>query len=103
VVKRSINKSKLAKELGISRSSLYYERKREHIDNEVKGQIESVMTDHPAYGHKRIAIELKMGHNRIRRVMKKYGLKPYRRKAKKPIKKKDQGKPKTTYENLVTP
>lgn len=103
MVKRSINKSKLAKELGVSRSSLYYEHKREHIDNEVKQQIESVMTDNPAYGHKRIAIELKMGHNRIRRVMKKYGLKPYRRKATIPIKRKDQGKPKTAYENLVMP
>jgi putative transposase len=103
VVKRSSNKSQLARELGVSRSSLYYEHKRELIDTEVKMQIESAMTDNPAYGHKRIAIELKMGHNRIRRVMKKYGLKPYRRKAQLPVKKKDQGKPKTAYENLIQP
>lgn len=96
-----INKAKLARELGISRSSLYYERKRERIDEELKKQIESVMIDHTGYGHKRIAIELKMGKNRIRRIMKKYNLKPYRRRAKKPTKKKDQGKPATNHKNLL--
>jgi len=29
------------------------------------------LVDHKDYGHKRIALGLKMGHNRIRRVMKK--------------------------------
>lgn len=57
-----INKTKLAKELGVSRSSLYYKRKREETDLELKRQIEAVMVDHKDYGHKRIAIELKMGH-----------------------------------------
>lgn len=98
-----VNKTKLAKELGVSRSSLYYKRKREEIDSELKRQIESVMVDHKDYGHKRIALHLKMGHNRIRRVMKKYGLKPYRRRAKRFIKKKDQGKPKSGIPNLVKP
>jgi len=98
-----VNKTKLAKELGVSRSSLYYKRKREETDLELKRQIEAVMVDHKDYGHKRIAIELKMGHNRIRRVMKKYGLKPYRRRAKRHIKKKDQGKPPTGIPNLVQP
>lgn len=98
-----INKTKLAKELGVSRSSLYYKRKREEIDSELKRQIESVMVDHKDYGHKRIAIHLKMGHNRIRRIMKKYGLKPYRRRAKKFIKKKDRGKPDNGIPNLIKP
>jgi len=98
-----VNKTKLAKQLGVSRSSLYYKRKREETDLELKRQIEAVMVDHKDYGHKRIAIELKMGHNRIRRVMKKYGLKPYRRRAKRHIKKKDQGKPPTGIPNLVQP
>src|SRR3989338_2653248 len=98
-----VNKTKLAKELGVSRSSLYYKRKREETDLELKRQIEAVMGDHKDYGHKRIAIELKMGHNRIRRIMKKYGLKPYRKRAKRYIKKKDQGKPPTSIPNLVQP
>lgn len=100
-LKTRVNKTKLAKELGVSRSSLYYKRTREETDLELKRQIEAVMVDHKAYGHKRIALELKMGHNRIRRVMKKYGLKPYRRRAKKYSKKKDQGKPDTGIPNLI--
>ncbi len=96
-----VNKTKLAKDLGISRSSFYYNRKRDEIDSEVRRQIEAVMVEHKAYGHKRIAIELKMGHNRIRRIMKKYNLKPYRRRAKLPFKKKDIGKPATNIPNLV--
>ena len=98
-----MNKTKLAQELGVSRSSLYYKRKREHIDAELKRHIESVMVDHKDYGHKRIALHLKMGHNRIRRVMKKYGLKPYRRRAQRFIKKKDRGKPDAGIPNLVQP
>lgn len=98
-----VNKTKLAKELGVSRQSLYYKRKRDEIDLELKRQIEAVMVDHKDYGHKRIALELKMGHNRIRRVMKKYGLKPYRRRHKKWVKKKDLGKPPTSIPNLIEP
>ena len=103
MIRRSVNKSKLARELGVSRASLYYKPKREEMDQEVKRQIESVMVEHLDYGHKRIAIHLKIGHNRIRRIMKKYGLKPYRRRAKQLVKKKDQKKPKTSYENLIQP
>lgn len=102
-LKTRVNKTNLAKELGVSRSSLYYKRTREETDLELKRQIEAVMVDHKDYGHKRIAVDLKMGHNRIRRVMKKFGLKPYRRRHKKWIKKKDQGKPPTGIPNLVQP
>jgi transposase InsO family protein len=98
-----VNKSKLARELGISRSSLYYRRRREEIDLELKKQIEAVMVDHKDYGHKRIALHLKMGHNRIKRVMKKYHLKPYRRHHKRWVKKQDLGKPPSGIPNLVQP
>lgn len=103
MVHKAVNKSKLARELGISRSSLYYKPKRAEIDQEIKLQIEAVMVDHLDYGHKRIALELKLGHNRVRRVMKKFSLKPYRRKAKKPVKKDDRGKPQAHFENLIKP
>lgn len=52
------------------------------MDIEVKSQIESVQVDNPAYGHKRIAMDLVMNRKKIRRIMKKYGLKPLRRKIK---------------------
>lgn len=102
-LKTRVNKTKLAKELGVSRSSLYYKRTKEETDLELKRQIEAVMVDHKDYGHKRIAIDLKMGHNRIRRVMKKYGLKPYRRHHKRLVKKKDVGRPDTGIPNLAKP
>ena len=101
MIRTAVNKTELAKELGISRSSLYYQPKRPEIDEEVRRQIESVLSDHPAYGHKRIALALKLNKKRIRRVMKKFGLKPYRRKVKRPEKKDDLGKPATTYTNLI--
>jgi len=102
VIKRkNLSKTALAEKLGISRSSLYYQHKRPVIDAEVKTQIESVLTNHPAYGHKRIAMELKLNHKRILRVMKKFGIKPYKRRTKKPWKKDDLGKPEAKYTNLI--
>lgn len=85
-------KTALANRLGISREMLYYRHKRTIIDEEVKKQIEAVLTKHPAYGHKRIAPELKLNKKRILRVMKRFSIKPYRRVVKKPRKKEDEGK-----------
>lgn len=96
-----LTKTALAKKLGISRASLYYEHKREKVDLELKSQIETVMTKHPRYGHKRIALELKLNKKRVRRVMKKFNLKPYRRRSPKPGKKADEGKAPTSYVNLI--
>ena len=64
---------------GISRSSLYYKSKKYEDDLEVKEKIEKVWNDHPSYGHKRLAIHLKLNRKRVLRVMKKFNLKPYRR------------------------
>lgn len=98
---RHLSKTALANKLGVSRSSLYYSHKRPIIDEEVKTQIEAVLTSHPAYGHKRIALELKLNHKRILRVMTKFGIKPYKRRVKKPWKKDDVGKPEAIYSNLI--
>lgn len=97
--RKQITKTEVAKKLNISRGMLYYEHKRPLIDEELKIQIQAVLTRHPAYGHKRIAIDLRLNRKRIRRVMKKFGLKPYRRRSKKPNKKEDQGK--AAVENAV--
>ena len=93
-------KTDLAKKLGVSRSSLYYKHKRPAVDEEVKRQIEAVLVNHPAYGHKRIALELKLNKKRILRVMKKFGIKPYRRRVH-PIKKDDLGKAPSHHLNLI--
>lgn len=96
-----VNKSELARKLGVSRAMFYYTHKQPAIDEEVKRQIESVLTDHKAYGHKRIAGELKLNKKRILRVMKKFEIKPYRRRTRKFIKKDDLNKPATKFKNEI--
>jgi putative transposase len=98
---KKLTKKALALRLGVSRGSLYYQHKRGQLDEEVKQQIVVVQTDNPRYGHKRIALALKLNKKRILRVMKKFGLKPYRQRRKKPRKKEDEGKDATGYKNLI--
>ena len=99
VLTKKITKTALAKGLGISRQSLYYQKKQPLLDEEVKRQIEAVLSDHPAYGHKRIALELKLNKKRILRVMKKFGIKPYRPHARVLRKAEDKGK--AAVENAI--
>lgn len=69
--------------LGISRKNIYRQSKLEIKDKLLKQEIEAVWLKHPAYGHRRLAWELKVNHKRILRVMRKFNLKPPRRKVKK--------------------
>lgn len=94
------SKSQLAKQLNISRSSLYYKPKIPQKDLELKTRIEKVLADHKAYGHKRIAIELKINKKRVLRVMKLFGLRPKRRR-KKPKKPDDLNQAPMNIPNLV--
>jgi len=66
----------------------------------LREQIIKVLEVNPSYGHRRIAMELKTGKNRVRRVMKEFGIKPYKRKARW-RKKRDYGKPPAPYPNLI--
>lgn len=77
------NKSRLARYLGVSRQLLYYRHKQKVKDWELKVKIEEVLHDHPSYGHRRLAIHLQVNRKRIRRVMRLFGIKPYRRRSKK--------------------
>ena len=99
--KKRESKTQLAKKLGVSRSSLYYKAKRNQHDKEMKQQILIVLGMNPSYGHKRIALEFGLNKKRIRRVMKKFGIKPYRRRAKVPRKKNDEGKEQTKWKNEI--
>lgn len=94
------SKTALAQDLGISRSSLYYQPILPAKDLKLKVAIEQVLRKHKAYGHRRVALELKANHKRIGRVMKKYGLKP-QRKAKLPKKPEDIGQESTGIPNLL--
>ena len=95
------NKARLAQELGIARSSLYYQPKKPIKDELVKQAILKVMSDHKAYGHKRIALELKMNKKKVLRIMKKYHLKPQKRRKSKPERSEDQGKKPSSIPNLA--
>lgn len=94
-------KTSLAKKLGVSRGMLYYQPKRELIDEALKKMVEKVLEDHQSYGHKRIAMELKLNKKRIRRIMKKFHLMPARRRKQDFTKPDDLGKPETKYLNLI--
>lgn len=94
------SKKELARQLGISRQSLYYQPKLPAKDLRLKVEIEKVMTEHKAYGHKRIAWELGINKKRALRVMKIFGLKP-QRKRRKPEKPQDLAQAPTNIPNLV--
>jgi len=100
ITKKS-TKTEIAKSLGVSRQSLYYKPKKPDRDLETKNLILEVMAKHKSYGHKRIAIELQMNKKKILRIMKKFNLKPYRRRTKRFIKPDDINKLPTAYENLI--
>lgn len=93
------NKSALAKKLGVSRSLLYYRPKLKEKDWKLKQDIEKVLREFPSYGHKRLALHLKINKKRALRVMKIFGIKPYRRRGKKWRKAKKN--PLTAYPNLL--
>lgn len=96
---QSPNKSKAAAELGIARSSLYYKPKQPQKDWDLKCRIEEVLREHPSYGHKRLAIALGVNKKRTLRVMKLYGIQPYRRRGKKW--RKPTMKPENVVSNLL--
>jgi putative transposase len=79
----SSNKTLLSRELNVSRGSLYYQPKQPHKDWCTKVLIEEALRERPAYGHKRLALHLKMNKKKVLRVMNLYGIKPYRRHGKK--------------------
>lgn len=97
---KSENKTRLAKKLNISRGMLYYQPKRPALDERVRVLILEILSAHPSYGHKRIALALKLNKKRILRIMKLYNLKPYRRR-RTPFKPDDLGRPSTSCQNLI--
>jgi transposase InsO family protein len=74
-------RSKLCSFFGLDRSTLYKRRVRPVLDADLATRITAVMTEHPHYGHRRIALVLGVGKNQVRRVMRAYSLpSPTRRK-----------------------
>ena len=69
----------MARAMGVSRSSLYYVATQDAKDWALKVRMEEVLHDHPSYGARRLAKALGMNRKRAQRVMRIYGIKPYRR------------------------
>jgi transposase InsO family protein len=74
-------KSVIARAIGISHYHLNRISKQSVKDKNLKQEIEKTWDDHPAYGQLRLSIHLDINKKRISRVMKKFGMKPPRRKA----------------------
>lgn len=64
-----INKSQLARVLGIARSSLYVRCKRLKAEKALALRIEAAHEKDDTMGHRKLAVLLGTGKNRIRRVM----------------------------------
>lgn len=97
----TIAKTKLARELGISRASLYYRLRKPARDEALKQKIVAVMADHPAYGQRRVALALQRNKKSIRRVMRLFRLKPRVRRGQRPAKPEDHNRPETQVENIL--
>jgi putative transposase len=65
--------------IGISRTHQYYQPKQPTKDWQTKQLVEVALREHPGYGHKRLAMHLGINKKRVLRVMKLFGIKPYRR------------------------
>ena len=78
-MRRARIKSVCAEALGVQRKNIYRERKQPVKDLALKQQIEAVHRAHPAYGHRRVALQLGINHKRAQRVMAQFNLRPPRR------------------------
>lgn len=96
-----VSPSLISKSLGIPKRSLFNPKpKQNEADIILRNQILKVLEVNPSYGHRRIALALNTSKKRTRRVMKLYGIKPYKRKARW-TKKRDLGNPPSKYQNLI--
>lgn len=69
--------------MGVSRASLYYVSRQDKKDWALKVRMEEELQHHPAYGSRRLAIALGICRPKAQRVMRLFGIKPYRRRGRK--------------------
>lgn len=93
------NKKDLAMKLGVSRASLYYIPRKPSKDWALKCSMEEALRIHPSYGHRRLALHLRVNKKRALRVMKLFGIQPYRRRGRKW--RKPEKKPENVVSNLL--
>ena len=75
-----INKKLLSQVFTLSRQALYpRDLALPPKDELLKEQILAVLSEFPSYGYRRVALALGLCKKRVRRVMRKYHIKPYKR------------------------
>lgn len=74
----STNKKLIASCMHINHKNIYQPHTMLTRDLVVKDKIEETFKTNPAYGHRRLAIDLKMNKKKILRIMHEFGLKPPR-------------------------
>lgn len=55
---------------------MYYQSRQQQADDQLAAQIRVVLSHHKHYGYRRVALDLGIGKNRVRRIMRTYGLHP---------------------------
>ena len=85
IVKKK-GKLALARKLGLSISSLYYIPRQPEKDWALKIRIGKVLQEQPSYGYRRVALALNINKKRSQRVMRIFGIRPYRRRGRRPKK-----------------
>ncbi|MEK9151695.1 MAG: IS3 family transposase, partial [Patescibacteria group bacterium] len=93
-------KTDLAQELGIARSSLYYQPKKPPNDALTLKHIREVMSEHPAYGSRRVAMALEFNRKKTKRLMQEHGLRPQLRRRFRPSRPDDLNRPETRIQNI---
>jgi transposase InsO family protein len=101
----ALTKSARAKLAGCSRATLYYHSKLEAKDAALRRDIEVVLRTRAgrSYGYRRVAAALNINEKRVRRVMRKFGIKPYRRHGRRYRRTKPQDERYPNLLQLVTP
>ena len=79
MAKESNYKKTVALSLGISPKHLNRVSKQQVKDEALRGEINSLHQKHPSYGHRRVGWALAVNHKRVSRVMRRFGIKPPRR------------------------
>lgn len=95
-----LNKTVVAKFFRVARSTLYLKPRQPEQDRLLLQEVICVLGDNPHYGHRRVALHLGRNKKQILRIMKKYGLRPKRRRMhlRKP---KDEKNPSTDIPNRL--
>jgi transposase InsO family protein len=78
IIKEAKNKKLIARCMNIDHKNIYHQSKKQAEDLLIKIKIEETFKIHPAYGHRRLALTLKMNKKKILRIMRKFHLKPPR-------------------------